>query len=550
VKHLRGAPELLANLFSLHPRRRGESIKCSLRSRSGSTLALVAMCTLLVIIALGAGFQLMIYLGSSQELKNSVDAGSLNVAMRAAEVRVPASAKSNYDDVADCSGRIGISNINRVWGKAYLVSANAQDIIANGNATGFVSKSSSESYTNATQIAENLFNALQSGASADVHFNQMTQNKPAKLLKANGEVSSSHDDEWTTACCYPGEESNLTFDPQALPKGIVPNQIEHNGQKFLQGYNAMSANGKTFCFTTFHQDEAPHLISLSTFDKAKNSAINSQVVPIPNSFKNGGSIIGKLSLHASAAAVANPMRTYQLQLPRAYFMVTFDNTATWTVQGRKLKTQKYGHGTGQVKGVSRIELKPPDEGLLTGYGTLGQEYNDLNLWSAIHALPGDKSVVEQKLLQRAREMRPGYTMVQLQKLLTKIPIPQATDDWSVYVYCNDGCNAAGQLPELSYATTFIDEEGFHAVGLPYFIPRQGAEVQAEGQAQQIAIEQSEIDYKNTNWSTILGPYPTDIHSTSESGTLFWQPGTGWQSNLGVLRIERQTTLIFTGKKPS
>ncbi|MBI2809562.1 MAG: hypothetical protein HYX67_01845 [Candidatus Melainabacteria bacterium] len=523
-----------------------------IRAKRGSTLGLVAMCTLLIIIALGAAFQLMIYLGSSQELKNSVDAGSLNVAMRASEIRVPAPRVSGYDDVADCNGRVGLSNINRVWGKAYLINANAQDMGNTGYSNGDVSASSKSAYDLATRLNDQLYNALTSGASADVHFNQIATNKPAKLLKTGGDISSSHEVDWATACVYPGEESNISFDPASLPPGTVPNQIKMNDKTYLQGYNGMDADGRKFCFSTFHSNEAPHLITVGTFEKAKNGTINSATRPIPNAFKAAGQINGNLPLNASAAAVANPMLTYQLQLPRSFVEIVITNYCTGKVQAVNLKPIWYSPSTGKKRmWPTMIELKPPGEGKLTGYGILGQEYRDLTLWGAIHALPGDKTAVMAKLLQRVREMRHGYTDTQLKMLLQKIPFPETAAKFHGYIYCNDSCNvAANQLPELQYGMHWEDDNGgLYSEGMPAFIP-DDAESLAEGNSQDVGAEQAQASQFNVPYSTIIGPYPTDVHTANEYGVVSWKPGTGFNMNLGVMTITRTTNLFFSGLNPN
>lgn len=521
------------------------------RSKQGSTLGLVAMCTLLIIIALGAAFQLMIYLGGSQELKNSVDAGSLNVAMRASEVRVNVPRAEGYDDVADCSGRVGLSNINRVWGKAYLINANAEEMNATGYSNDRVVASADNAYFFANRLNDQLYNALTSGASADVHFNQIATNKPAKLLKAGGDISSSHEVDWTTACLYPGEESNISFDPQSLPPGIIPNQIKMNDKTYLQGYNAMDANNRRFCFSTFHSNEAPHLITVGTFENAKNGTIKSSYRPIPNAFKAAGQIRGNLPLNASAAAVANPMLTYQLQLPRAFVEVNITNYCTAKVQAKNLKPVWYSPGTGKIRFVPpMIELKLPAEGQLTAYGILGREYQDLTLWGAINALPGDKSAVLPKLLQRVREMRPGYTDAQFKKLLQNIPMPENAAKWRVYIFCNDSCTeSTGKLPELQHAMAWTSDNGeIFGENIPSFIP-DDPESMAEGNSRDIATEQAQANQFNRPFSTIIGPYPTDIHTANEYGVVSWQPGTGQSLNLGVLTIKRTTNLFFSGLNP-
>ena len=198
-----------------------------------------------------------------------------------------------------------------------------------------------------------------------------------------------------------------------------------------------------------------------------------------------------------------------------------------------------------------IDLKLPAEGKLTGYGILGQEYRDLTLWGAINALPGDKSAVLAKLLQRIREMRPGYTDTQFKKLLQKIPMPENAAKFYTYIYCNDNCKeAANQLPELQYGIYWEDDNGaVFSEGVPTFIP-ENAENLAEGTSKDVATEQAQANQFNVPFSTIIGPYPTDIHSANEYGVVSWQPGTGFNMNLGVMTIKRTTNLFFSGLNPN
>lgn len=517
-----------------------------IRSKKGSTLGLVALCSLLAVIALGAAFQLMIYLGSSQELKNSVDAAALNVGMRATEIKVPAPVE--FEDVADCNGRIGLQNINRVWGKALLVNANAEDMRKSSLDNQFVKDQATRAYMKAGKINDQLYNMLTSGASTDAFFNQMTANKPAKLLKVNGAVNSNHDDEWSTACLYPGEESNISFDAQSLPTGTVLHSVEVKDKTFIQGYNPMTVNQKDFCFTTFHNDEAPHLVGMNLFNKAKQGAIEASFTPIPNTFKTGGALNGKLNLNASAAAVANPMLTYQLHFPRAYVMIKISNSASANVAGEN-KSFYYGPGTDRKTIVTNKKVPIGSE---TAYGTLGKEYTSSDVYGAITALKGDKTEVMARLLQRCREMRPGYTNNQLINLLRKIPYPAQATRLTVCIYDDDKCDiATGELPELSHCVSYLDENSNLVVvnTFPSFIPTMGAEGSAEGRTKTMPGETAARNQYNKAFSTVIGQYPTDDHWTEESGTVTWTPGTGMQKNLGVLSISRETTLTYTGMPP-
>src|SRR5580704_4574027 len=89
------------------------------RRKHGATMGLVVACVLLIILAIVGAFQLSVYLSGSQEMKNSVDAGALNVAKRSVQIKVPV--QPGFEDVADSMQMYSLANINRVWGKAYLI---------------------------------------------------------------------------------------------------------------------------------------------------------------------------------------------------------------------------------------------------------------------------------------------------------------------------------------------------------------------------------------------------------------------------------------------
>src|ERR1700722_5511612 len=88
------------------------------RTAGGASLFLVILSAFGLIVLVWGVFQVYLVLGGSREVRNSVDAGALNLSKRIFELRVPVD--PNYQDVADSNGQIGMSNINRVWGKAYL----------------------------------------------------------------------------------------------------------------------------------------------------------------------------------------------------------------------------------------------------------------------------------------------------------------------------------------------------------------------------------------------------------------------------------------------
>ncbi len=505
----------------------------SKRKARGASIGLVVAAALLIIVAIIAGFKFMMYLGGSQELRNSVDAAALNVSKRAVENKVPCGVGSGYDDVADSTGNAGLTNINRVIGKAYLINANEEAMKASGNDTnGQGAGDAQQAMQQAQTILGNLYSVLNSKDAADVHFKQISQGKPAKLLGQEGAVTTDKNGEWAVAWVYRGEESNLQVDKMALPVNANPNLIQmKDSSYYMQGYNPMKANNEKFCFTTFHVGEAPHLISATAFQQAQTPVAEAQN-PIPNAFKEAGQINGQLSLTATACAVANPMRKYYMAIPHSFVSISIENTAKWMVQGGLYAVTQYNYETGKVWQVKKYKIQKPGKGVEDGYATLGQEYQPPTLWHAIHdALPGDHTIVVNTLLQRIREFCPNYTAQNLQALLAATPLSPTNTLWYIY--------PTYKQPDLSDPTVVCVPA---TAGVPGWMsqPRSGP----DGTAKPIMIEQAE-NGPNTCFSTIIGPYPTDKHFTSETGTINWTPGTGATQGLGNLNISRVTTVTFT-----
>jgi hypothetical protein len=539
------------------------------RSNKGSAFAIVAVCALLIIIAIVTGFRMSVFLGSSQEMKNSVDAGALNVAKSVFELKTKPKASSSgygYSDVTDSQQTISLANINRVWGKSFLVNANAEAMSQQGY--GSAGNSPTDAFQNASTVNNDLYDLLTKKGNLAVYFNKLVSSKPAKLLGHGGSVSSGATDEWDSAALYRGEESNIELnDPQTIPTGINANLHTKNNQTYLQGYNPSEANGKHFCFVTFHANEASHLVSNSTFDQWKNVAVpNSTAMTLPNTFKESGQIAGQLQLAAAASAVANPMRSYELTIPHSFVAITLNSIATIRLDDghghvTTYPQMTYYSDTGTVQPFKSVDLEKKrytfpytsskwlaTSGLLSGYVSLGNELQPDNLWQAINALPGDHSAAITAILQRVKEFKPGYTQAELQNLLKgQHLINNGEDTVTYYIF------PKYSTPDNTNAQVSVGTAG----QLPSWLNKSAS---PEGSSKTIVKETTQRDKPNTAWSTIneghyeipMTPkpdwpsYSADVHRTAVSGTLSWQPGTGWNQCLGVLSIKRKTDVIFTG----
>ena len=542
-----------------------------MRNARGTTFAIVAVCALLIIFAILAGFRMSVYLGSSQEMKNSIDAGALNVAKRVFEIKTSATASNSkqgtgYDDVGDSEHSISLANINRVWGKAFLVNANAESMSEQGY--GSSGGSPSEASNSAIQLNNQLYGMLTNTTALSVYFNKLVSGKPAKLLGKNGSVTAGDTDDWDSAALYRGEESNIKVsDPQTIPPGVTANLHTKLNQTFMQGYNPSQANGNYFDFVTFHNNEASHLVSNTTFDQWKNIAVsNSPAMTLPNSFKESGKITDQISLGAVASAVANPMRSYELTIPYSFVAISLTSIATVRLDDGHGHVQKsapmpYFYDTGTIQPIKSVDLekkeyKYPESlskwldltGLLNGYVSLGNELKPDNLWQAINALPGDHSAATNVILQRVKEFKPGISLGELRLLLqSQKLVNNGSDTVTYYIY------PKYTTPDNTDAQVAVGTKG----QLPGWLNTSAV---PEGQSKEIVKETTQKDQPNTAWTSIIDghyevpnkpkpswpSYSSDAHRTAVSGTLSWQPGTGWRQCLGVLSINRKTDVIFTG----
>jgi hypothetical protein len=516
----------------LRPARRGTDLTGIHRRAGGASMGMVVASAFVLLVVGVAAFQMVMFIGGSRELRHSVDAAVLNVSKRACEDKVPCGQQTGYNDVADSTGMVGLSNINRVWGKAYLINANAESMQKTGYGTGTSSQNGTQAYTLAQSLNDTLYNTLTSKAAADAHFAQIAQNKPTKLLQGNTSVVTNQSSTWNYAWIYRGEESNIAVDTGAIPAGITPNYLVQNGTTYLQGYNSMKANNENFCLTTFHANEPPHLVTETAFAQAKASVANASN-PIPNCFQEAGQVQNsQLPMTASACAAANPMRGFNLAIPHSYVTVQIKNEATWIVQGTSFGSMAYFPGEGTVWQVKNYKIRKPGQGIENGFVSLGNEYSPANLNQAFNALPADHTIIYTTLLQRIKEFCPNYTKNQLVTLLSGMPYNSGDTTWYIYpVYTQ---------PDLSDPKVAITV----ATGqLPGWLVQQAP----DGAQLTLMSEPPQTNEPNYCWSDIRkGPYKTDQHNTVEGGTITWQPGTGFNQNLGTIGFQRNTTITFTG----
>lgn len=475
------------------------------------------------------GFQYALLTGGSREVRNGVDAAVLNLSKRICDVRV---SPSSYTDCADTSGFVGISNINRVWGKAYLINANADEMSLDGLATPEAMAAASAAFDDAQGVNDELRASITNKKTLDTLFKHLGDKRGAPLLGAQG-IKTSVDSMYPSALVDRGAESNLTVNPAALPRGADPPRLTMGKDTYIPGYQTFTANSKKFCFTPFRFGETPHLIADSNFasNRSDSHPLSDFATPIPNAFQGTGTAFGSgTALAAAASAVVNPMQQYQMTIPHAFLRIRFGAISFWYLDDKvKRSPIEYNANSQRVVGFKDYKLKGGNRTLM-GSANLGTELRKPTLMGVLNAVPGEKTAALNKLVQRGKEIDPNFSMGQLENLLNK----QKTDPTVTDYYLFPRYNSADQTdPVMDMASASGDLPDWLANAAP-----------PEGGEQDIVKEAIYKDFENTFVYIIGGGSPDCEKYLEITGTWKWRPGTGATQCLGTLYVNRRTNVKF------
>ncbi len=496
-----------------------------IRNKSGMSLVLVAVSAGFLIIFIFLAFNFLVLNSGSREVRNAVDAGALNVSKQVGTLKV--GIEPSFSDVADKGGLVGMSNVNRVWGKAYMINANAEAIIKEGLANQYTAQNSDQAYRVAQQANDSLVATVTSKKNLDKFFNDIASMRGAKLLGSNSDLKTVDGPAWDVAMVDRGAQSNITFDVKQLPKGatVAPSNRDH-----VSGYTPFTANNKNFTFASFIPSEMPHLTTDSNFNAndARTNPVSGN--PVPNAFRANGINQGsKASLSASASSVANPRHEYKLAIPHAFVLITIQNVAFWRVMNKDAAPPTiYKTEPETVFGIKGYKLK--NNRILNGYASLGNEYKSGNLLDSMNALPADHMEEYNRMLQRIREIKVDYTMPELMNLLKSV---RPTGAYVVYPTYNTPDLTD---PKIKIAPIISMQQLPEAwMNTPYMF---------DGIDKMIVDETAQRDEPNYCWPQIIGGNPDCEHYTQVSGKVKWAPGTGMGAMLGWLKVERATVCNF------
>lgn len=309
------------------------------RRESGATMGVVIVCSFVLVLIIVGLFYITLFIGGEDETRNATQAGTLNVGKHVftdAEFKVTlpdTQAAEQFKDVLDKDGKVGLANINRIWGKALLAEANAEQMQSIGLA-GSSKTNADNMFDAASQINNQLFEKLNNKSNLYKVFENLSSQNSVRMLGNDAKVT--HEGAWGTSYCNRGEVSNIEV-PSA---DILPSTGSHEALKQkdnrIPGYTSVTVGGKKFSFVPFMDKEKTHLISKGEFDsnsastKAPDAPDGSKA--IPNAFSCQGHAINQKALNQAAVGfvLTNPQRLYKLSMPHTFVRIKLEkNTLTW-----------------------------------------------------------------------------------------------------------------------------------------------------------------------------------------------------------------------------
>jgi len=506
------------------------------RTKKGASLALVAAFAIVLGLVLWATFNLTYIFGGSQQVRNAVDAGALSTAQKV--LTVTAKPGENYADVADTSGNITLSNINRTWGKALLVNANVQSMMTEGQALPQAQTNGKTAFSGAETINNELYQQLNNTTLLSTFFNQIAAQRSINMLGSGaGMKASIQAVNWPTALLDRGAASNLNFSPGQIPSDANINVIAAGGA--LAGYEPIKANGNYFYFVPFRPGEMPHLVSNRIFDMNRSDKTPiANIQAIPNGFSVTGNGTGPDgSVGSSAYAITNPQTHYTLAIPYGYLSIQITNTAKWFVEGKQVFESSYGTEPEEQWGVKSVKLTTG--GMINGYASLGNEFTGQSLYWSMSDIARNNPVLVQKMVQRMQEVSPSFTKNQLITLLLSQQLVPGVTRYLIYpVYTTaDNTNPeimiqpiTGKLPKWLVATYTPDGSELVIPAVPPAGAGPPPPTKPPG--------------SNTNWQVLIGAKKPDGHHTTLIEQNLWEPDSGLNQCLGQVRVSHTTNLYF------
>lgn len=551
------------------------------RNKNGSMITF-ATALLMAFVVLGLGFlAFLMYMGGQSETKNAVDAGTLNVGKQALDkISVNLSLAGNqriYADVASDEekgagllgdNKINLRRINRVWAKAMVIAINAEDARRLG-AAGSGPSNASQAVAGATAISNQLATKLKNQTNLHGFFREFTSRNSVRMLGNTATVKVLAGSNWQTSLMERGSESNIVL-PGGPPFKMPPNfnlnrnyttkstrqNVPQSGRNlwFLRGYTPIRIGNRTFWQVPFTYDSKPHLVSRSTFDSEKQSTNplgwNNAV---PNSFSAQGEAgqRGSVAEKATSWVLTNPRQPYKLAIPHSFVHIQLDQMkANWKFfpvgPPIRFRTTNYNY----IPRSQSTTMPLGGVGCSTvgsGVTIIGTEVAGRTVDDIIFGMPrGNTGRLESYLVNRINEMTTKVGKVQTARDLhnclgafeTRAFLAAARGKTDFYIYSPDGEKIVCKPRTLAMADVRVPWLATKINNRP-----DGTERTFVNNAKQPMIIGSPL-------ATVI-PLPFFVPTVrAKWGTfhkdVYFKPGTGYNGNLGTVRVKRWTDVFSLG----
>lgn len=529
-------------------------MKSSLRNRKGAALGLVAALAFALVLLALAFFMTSLYFGGSRETRNATDAGALNVGKKSLTITTKSQGgdEDQYLDVADNNNEFGLSNIDRVWGKALFVAMNAQDIKDAGKEKSSTSSHASAMFQAAQSISNRLSDDLNNDNKLFPLFDEVATVNSVRMLGKNVVTKHLPGPNWTTSFLERGEESNVIIDKNQVPAEISFNSLktvkDKGGNICMPGYKPITMYGRDYWFVPFKYNERPRLESRDHFSQNTLAAqALSWPKPVPNTFSVESHTIGGSPANQKAMAVvkANPMKTFKMRIPHGFIRLKFPkNKAKWylnyPVPPFAWYTSEYGYGPSPE--TQFREFYVPGCGTGQAVASLGNEYIPNTVFNCLFpmgtAMPQVQvwKKVMDNLVQRGREIDPTFNTGKLTAILNSATlsmddtfyiVPGPTGDL-VCVADSMVTSVAPWIQGKKDMEADSDAEDFDENWLPYTYPNY-------------------VKSWTVECASLTGAAGYGVYSFVDAdGTIEWRRGTGYNGFLGEITVKRVTHLRFYG----
>lgn len=509
------------------------------RKKRGAVLGLVVVCALVLVMIIVGLFVLTMYMGGSREVRNATDSGALNVGkqmmVRVKEKSQSGTAEEQFNELQDKNGEFGIGNINRVWAKSMLVSANYQAMKSEGTDSGTANSHADSIYNSAQGISDRLADKLNTPSNLYPFFNEVAERNSVRMIGKDSDLKAHDPGNWTTSLVDRGAESNIMITAGQLPSGVTVPQTKAEGLEYVPGYQTFEVGDHTFAFVPFKVKERTHLIAGSYFSENKKDvkAINWNK-PVPNGYSVDSKSLKQESLAHQALAFVqpNPQKYYDAEM-RGFIRINFPgNDIQYLINGLPTRTGDYDNRPGTE---TEIFIPEVGTGTLTVMTSVGNEYVGTLANVVFNPLvPGNWGPSKDRLLQRCRELKHDCTMAEMLAAMAACPFVPGQDTY--YIYPSNGPGS----PLIATPESAII--GDAALWLKKSADADGSE--KDGVTKEyMAGAPNEV----TSAVAVPDPYcscePTPAVSlTFVQGWHDWTPGTGYDGCLGTMKIHRKTTV--------